>query len=108
MASTVTFEGLPKVGGVVSWTVTLKVEFAAFERESVAVQVTVAVPMANVEPDAGAQETVTEPSTASVAVGDENVAVAPDAPVASTVIFEGVPEMTGPVVSCTVTVNVEV
>ena len=52
-------------------------------------QLTVVVPSANVEPDAGAHETLPlTPDGASDAVG-VNVAVAPDGPAASFVIFTG-------------------
>ena len=55
---------------------------------SVAVQLTVVVPMAKVPPLAGEQATVGLESTASVAV-TLYVTVAPDAEVASTVILLG-------------------
>ncbi len=48
---------------------TVKVVVAELPALSVAVHVTVVVPIANTEPDGGLQTTVTEPSTASVAVG---------------------------------------
>jgi hypothetical protein len=69
VASAVMSAGTVICGAVVSCTFTWNVEVALLECASVAVQVTVVVPSANVEPDAGAQCTVTEPSTVSVAVG---------------------------------------
>ena len=72
-----------------------------------AVQVTVVAPIANVEPDAGAQLTVGAGSQVSVAVGVTYVTIAPVALVQSTAMFAG--QVTaGPVTSRTVTVNVHV
>ena len=67
-------ESIVVSGGVVSCggggtTVTLKVEVALLPELSVAEQVTVVSPSANLVPEAGKQSTVTEVSTASVAVG---------------------------------------
>jgi len=66
---------------------------------SVAVHVTVVVPSAKVLPDAELQETASVPSTLSVAVGAVKVTVAPEADVASAVMLDGVPLMTGGMVS---------
>ena len=55
------------LGGVVSWTVTLKPALALLPAPSVAVQVTVLVPSGNVLPDAGSQVGVMLPLTMSVA-----------------------------------------
>ena len=63
-------------GGVVSWTVTLKVAVAVLLPLSVAVQLTVVVPIGKVEPEAGAHVTGSVPSTTSVAVA-VNVTAAP-------------------------------
>ncbi len=54
-------------GGVVSWTVTLKVAEPELPRVSAALQVTVVVPMGKVDPEGGLQVTGREPSTTSVA-----------------------------------------
>ncbi len=75
---------------------------------SVAVQVTVVVAIANVEPDPGEHVTPTEPDTASLAVGLVNVTEAPEAEVASAVMFAGTLLITGPVVSTTVILKVAV
>ena len=67
MAKTVIFEGTPLItGGLVSWTVTVKLPFAVLLCASVALQFTVVVPSAKVLPEAGEQDTGTEPSTRSV------------------------------------------
>lgn len=50
-------------------TLTLKVADAALPEESVAIQVTVVVPIAKRLPEAGVQDTGTVPSRSSVAVG---------------------------------------
>jgi hypothetical protein len=65
------FEGAVRetAGAVVSRTVTLKEACDALPALSVALHVTVAVPSANMLPDAGAQDTASVPSTLSVAVG---------------------------------------
>jgi hypothetical protein len=70
---------------------------------SVAEQVTVVVPDGNVEPEAGAQVTGTEPSTRSEAEA-ENVTTAPPGLVACTVISDGSVNAGG-VVSTTVTLK---
>jgi hypothetical protein len=57
------------VGGVVSRTVTVKVAVPVLFAASVAVQATVLVPSANVEPEAGEHVTGRSPLTASRAVG---------------------------------------
>jgi hypothetical protein len=55
---------------------------------SVAEQLTVVGPIANVEPDGGVQVAGSEPETASVALA-EKVTTAPEPDVASTVMFDG-------------------
>src|SRR5258708_1889104 len=85
------------VGGVVSTTVTVKLPLAV-PVTAVAVQLTVVVPRAKVEPDAGVQEIV----ALSVAV-TVNETAAPLGPVASAVMFAG-SVSTGPL--DTVTLNV--
>src|SRR5258708_34416667 len=70
-------------GGVVSTTVTVKLPLAV-PVTAVAVQLTVVVPRAKVEPDAGVQEIV----ALSVAVTGNETA-APLGPVASAVMFAG-------------------
>ncbi len=103
-ASTVTFELTVSAGAVVSRTVTVNVFVETLPFTSVAVTVTVVVPIAKVEFDG--IDTVTDATpTASVAVG-AYVACAPVGPVASTVTLGAV--ITGGVVSTTVTVNVAV
>jgi sulfopyruvate decarboxylase TPP-binding subunit len=101
VASVVISDGSVRVGAVVSCTVTLKLPFAVIPLVSDAEQLTVVEPRAKMLPDRGEQVTGTEPSTASFAVGAEYVTVAPDAPVASTVISAG-RLITGGVVSATI------
>ena len=103
VASSVMFDGRVSVGGVVSCTVTVKLPLAVLPLESDAEQLTVVVAIGNVLPDEGAQVTVTVPSTISAAEA-ENVATAPEGPVASNVMFDGRVNV-GAVVSCTVTVK---
>jgi len=67
VASIVAFAGTVTTGPVVSVTVTVKVFDVTLARLSVAVQVTVVAPNANVDPLAGVQLTVTLPSRRSVA-----------------------------------------
>ena len=69
MASATTSAWTVIAGLVVSRIVIVNVEVAVFPAASVAVQVTVVVPSGNRLPEAGAQETETGPSTASVAAG---------------------------------------
>lgn len=85
-------------GAVVSETVTLNPPLVVFMAESVAEQDTAVVPIINVLPDAGAHDTDTEPSTASVAVGEEYETLAPLPLDASAVTFDG-EESVGAVVS---------
>lgn len=66
----------------------MKLPEARLPAASVAEQLTVVVPGANVEPEAGEQFTATEPSTISVAEALK-FTTAPAADVAETVIFEG-------------------
>ena len=100
------FDGWVILGGVVSWTVMLKLPVVEFPFASVAEQLTVVVPNAKVLPDAGEQITGTRTSTISVAVA-ENVTAAPDGPVASAVILDG-KVRAGGAVSCTVTLKLPV
>jgi len=51
-------------------TVTVKLQLAVFPFESVAVQVTVVVPLLKVDPEAGLQVVVTPPPQLEVAVGE--------------------------------------
>jgi len=69
VASRVVSAGTATAGAVVSTTRTVNEDVAVFGTVSDEVQVTVVAPRANVEPDAGWQETMRLPSTASVAVG---------------------------------------
>ena len=91
-------------GANVSTTITLNDAVRVLPCASLAVQVTVVAPSANVDPLAGAQLGVTGPSSVSAADA-AYVNGAPVGPVASTVAFGGTVS-TGAVVSVTVTVNV--
>jgi hypothetical protein len=62
------FAGQLIVGGCVSLMVTVKEQFAVLPAASVAVQVTVVVPLAKLEPEAGLQVTGA-PGQLSLAVG---------------------------------------
>ena len=104
VASFVMLEGTVTTGAVVSPTVTVNVLLPVFRYASVAVQVTVVVPIAKVEPETGEQVGVIAPSTLSVAEAVK-VTIAPVEPVASTVMFDGT-VTTGAVISRTVTVKV--
>jgi hypothetical protein len=95
---------LENCGPPSSPTVTVKLPLAEFA-PSLALQFTVVDPIGNVEPDAGLQETDTEPATASVAL-TEYVTTVPEAEVAETLIPDGRLRL-GAVVSCTLTVNVD-
>jgi hypothetical protein len=66
---TATFAGQVICGSSVSLTVTVKVQLAELLAASVALQVTVVVPLLNAVPLAGAHVTVTGPSQTSLAVG---------------------------------------
>jgi hypothetical protein len=56
------------VGGVVSLTVTLKLQFAVLPDPSLALQLTAVIPFGKVEPDGGLQEAVA-PGQLSPTVG---------------------------------------
>ncbi len=58
------------VGFSVSLTVTVKLQLALVPFESVAVHVTVVVPVGNVDPEGGLQVVVTVPPQFEVAVGE--------------------------------------
>ena len=100
VASTVMGEGTDKEGGVVSRTVTWNDPVAVLPARSVAEQLTVEVPRGKVDPEAGEQAGVSEPSIASVAVA-VYVTTAPLGPVASAEMSEG-SESTGACVSTTI------
>ena len=70
-STTVMFDGQVTVGACVSVTVTVKVHVPSglLADTSLAVHVTVVEPTGNVEPDAGAQLTVTTPGQLSAPVG---------------------------------------
>ena len=71
---TLMLAGHTMLGGVVSRaTVTVNGQVVRLVQSSVAVQVTVVVPMGNRLPDGGEQETVTLVSALSVAAGKGNV-----------------------------------
>ena len=61
-------------------------------------QITVVVPIANVDPDAGVQVTGTLAPYSSVAVGAVQDSVDPDALVAVAIMLEGIPVIVGGVV----------
>ena len=106
VASSVTGSCAAITSLVLSCTVTVKdVGFAAFPAVSVAVHVTVVSPIMNVVPDAGRHDAVPVPSTASCVAGESYVTAAPAYEVASRIMSEGVPLMTGWVVSLTVILN---
>lgn len=63
------FDGQLTVGAWVSFTVTVKLQDALLLAASLTVQLTVVVPFAKVEPEAGEQLTVPTPGQLSVAVG---------------------------------------
>jgi hypothetical protein len=66
--SAVIVAGKVKVGGVVSWTFTVKEPVAVLPLPSAAEQLTVVVPRLKLLPEGGVQTAVTEPSQVSVAV----------------------------------------
>lgn len=105
VASAVIVPGIDNVGGVASTTVTVTVKFAVpVLVPSLAEQVTVVVPGLNFVPEPGAQLTVGEPATASVAEAEPYVTFVPvESPVVTLSLLGGV--TTGAVVSTTVTVN---
>src|SRR5260370_2337675 len=90
------------VGGVVSLTVTAKVDVAVLPALSDALHVIVVDPSANRPPEPGTQDTGTTPSTSSIAIGFVYITIAPVGPVASAITPACAP-ITGGVVS-TVTV----
>jgi hypothetical protein len=67
---TVMSAGRLRAGAVVSTTVTVAVPVPMLPGGSVAVQVTVVVPIGNVEPEATSHDTATEPYTASTALAE--------------------------------------
>ena len=105
--STTTFPGHSTTGAVSSTTVTVKVQLAVLPLSSVAVQVTVVVPMPRMLPEAGTATTATTLSQSSVAVGRSKVATAWQRSFAAKVRLEG-QVITGSVVSSTVTVKLQV
>jgi hypothetical protein len=90
VASALIGPGTVTTGAVwsINVTVTVKLPLAALLCTSVAVHVTAVVPIGNVDPLAGAQTGLTDPSTRSVAVA-VNVAIDPAPLVISTVWFTG-------------------
>src|SRR6185436_4825468 len=105
VASIIILAGQVTVGGVVSSTLTVKVQVPVLPWTSVEEQVTVVIPIAKVLALAGEQVTASVPSTMSVAVAVK-LAIAPAALVASTIIFAGQVTVGG-VVSSTLTVKVQ-
>jgi hypothetical protein len=98
------FDGAVTTGGVVTTTVTAKLAAPVLPCVSVAVHVTVVVPMANVLPDAGVHVTGSVPSTRSIADA-VYATTAPLGPVAGAVMLGGT-VTTGDVVLKTVTAKV--
>jgi hypothetical protein len=96
-------EGQVIAGGVVSTTVTVKLQLTLFPLVSVAVQVTVVVPIEKSEPDSGAQTTVGLASQMPVVV-TVKLAGVPAGPAHSTTMFGG-HWMAGGIVPSTVTVK---
>ena len=76
------------LGGVVSWTVTVKPQELVLPLWSVAVQVSVVTPKGKVDPDGGTHATVITDEHASETVGLKETA-APDGPVHSAVWLLG-------------------
>src|SRR5919199_2202158 len=108
-AVTVALAGIVSVGGVVSTTRTGKVAEAVLPLASVAVQVTVVVPSAKVEPEGGVHATAIGPgSIASLAVGGVKKTCEPEELVASTGAGLGTPASVGGAESTTLTANVAV
>jgi hypothetical protein len=103
VASAVMSAGTVRVGAVVSTTWTSNAALAGLPAASVAVQLTVDVPIANVEPEAGRQPNVGEGSTTSTADA-RYVTTAPAALVASAVMSFGT-VIVGATESTTVTLN---
>src|SRR5438105_7402437 len=96
--------GRVRTGAIVSVTVTVTVNepVPVLPCASVAEQFTVVVPGANVLPDAGLHEGVTEPSTTSVAVASGYVTTFPPESVVVVEMSAGT-DTCGGVVSCTTT-----
>src|SRR5580658_5331419 len=88
VAGVVMFAGTATTGGVVSATVTAKLALDALPAASLAVHMTVVVPMAKVLPDGGLHVTGSVPSTMSVALAAK-VTTAPPGPVAAAVMLAG-------------------
>jgi hypothetical protein len=97
-------DGSVRTGPCLSTTVIWKLPVARFPARSSAEQATAVVPTRNDDPDAGVQLTARGPSTASFAEA-ANDTTAPDALVASVVMFAGSVSVGG-AESRTVTVNV--
>ena len=106
VASAETDGGTVMEGGVVSCTFTVNVALELFPLASVALQVTVVVAIAKVDPDEGEHVTVLLPETTSCAVGVVKGTLAPKADIASCVMGPGTLVITGGVESTTVIVNV--
>src|SRR5690242_15333544 len=90
-------------GATVFCTVTLKLAVPVLFAASGLEQLTLTVPSAKVDPDAGTQVALPLPATASVKVA-LNVTVAPVGPVASTVMSAGT-VTAGAIVSLTITLK---
>jgi hypothetical protein len=106
VASTENDDGTVRVGGAVSCTLTVNEALELFPCASDALQLTVVVVMAKVEPEDGEQFTVLAPETMSFAVGFVKLTLAPEADVASVVMLPGTLLMSGGIESTTVILNV--
>ena len=98
------FAGHVTVGACVSLTVTVNEHDPVFDEASVAVQVTVVVPTANVDPVAGTHTTVA-PGQLSAAVGVVKFTTAEHWPAAAAVVMFTGHVTVGACVSLIVTVN---
>jgi hypothetical protein len=103
VAAAVMFAGTTITGGRDWVTVTVNVFVPVLPRLSVALHVTVVVPIANVDPEAGVHVTAIAPSSGSVAEA-ANVTCAPPGIVAATAMFAGTVTV-GAAPGSTVTVN---
>src|SRR5438874_9758404 len=100
------FAGQLTTGASMSLTVTLKLQLVVFPEASMAVQVTLLVPLANVLPLVGLQLTVT-PEQLSVAIAAAKLTFWLHWPGAVLVTTLAVQVITGSWVSFTVTVNIQ-
>jgi hypothetical protein len=95
----------PSMGGWLSLTVTIKLHEAELPLASVAVQVTVVLPVEKFDPEGGLQLTVTAPGQLSLAVGVVYVTTAEQSPAAAFALRLAGQTIVG---GCVSTVNVPV